>query len=126
MSLLQEKATIAASSARLLLQAGDHYGAINRAYFAMFHAARFALTGINSKLAAAKTHKSVIGGFALHFVKERGVDKQFGRMFSEAQALRETADYDLIPIGLHEADKLVADMETFLAALQTYFPENAP
>ncbi len=126
MSLLQEKATIAASSARLLLQAGDPYGASNRAYFAMFHAARYALTAVNSKLAAAKTHKSVIGGFTLHFVKERGVDKRLGRMFIEARVLRETADYDQVPIGLNEAGRLVADMETFLTAIQVFFPDNSP
>ena len=40
---LLEKATRAASSAKLLLDTGDTDGACNRAYYAMFDAARAAL-----------------------------------------------------------------------------------
>ncbi len=40
---LREKASRAVASARLLLDAGDVDGACNRAYYAMFDAARAAL-----------------------------------------------------------------------------------
>jgi uncharacterized protein (UPF0332 family) len=40
------KAQTAAASARILLNAGDVDGACNRAYYAMFDAARAALFGI--------------------------------------------------------------------------------
>lgn len=67
---LMEKASRALASARLLLDAGDTDGACNRAYYAMFDAARAALivSGAPSDQ-AARTHSGLIAAFGLHLVK---------------------------------------------------------
>ena len=68
---LMGKATRAVASARLLLSDGDVDGACNRAYYAMFDAARAALLvlvpGIDPAL--VKSHGGLISMFSLHFVK---------------------------------------------------------
>ena len=66
---LFEKATRAASSAKLLLDTGDTDGACNRAYYAMFDAARAALLASGAPVGSegAKTHSGLIahGEFVL-------------------------------------------------------------
>ena len=44
-TVLMDKAARAVTSAKLLLDAGDVDGACNRAYYAMFHAAKATLIG---------------------------------------------------------------------------------
>ncbi len=57
------KARRAAKSARALAASGDAEGAINRAYYAMFDAARAVLHHIDPASAAAKTHSTVLRRF---------------------------------------------------------------
>src|SRR5262245_48688189 len=57
------KGRIAARSARLLLDAADAHGAVDRAYFAMFHIARASLAHADPELARTKRHATVIGRF---------------------------------------------------------------
>jgi uncharacterized protein (UPF0332 family) len=68
---LIDKANRAAASARLLLDAGDVDGACNRAYYAMFDAARAALIQSGAPVVpeVAKTHGGLISAFSLHLVK---------------------------------------------------------
>ena len=75
MSDFLTKAKIAGQSARLLLAAGDTNGAVNRAYYAMFDAARSALTTIDPELINTKTHASIIRRFGKHLVEQRGFDR---------------------------------------------------
>lgn len=59
---LLHKALTAASSAKLLLKAGDSNGACNRAYYAMFDAARAALLAskLSDDVLTIKTHSGLI------------------------------------------------------------------
>jgi uncharacterized protein (UPF0332 family) len=68
---LLAKAIQASASAQLLLNAGDFDGACNRAYYAMFDAARAALLASGAKVepGIAKTHSGLISAFSLHLVK---------------------------------------------------------
>ena len=86
------KADQATASARLLLDAGDVDGACNRAYYAMFGAARAALMdkGHQPEL---KTHGSVIGAFGLHFVKTGLLARAIGKAINDVQEIRLAADY---------------------------------
>jgi len=60
------KASRALASAALLLDAGDVDGACNRAYYAMFDAARAALiwSGAPVDPTVAKTHSGLISAFS--------------------------------------------------------------
>lgn len=82
------KAHLAASSARLLLNAGDTSGACNRAYYAMFDAARAALLTSGAPLSSeiGKTHSGLIHAFSQYLVKPGLVPKELGQSLARARA----------------------------------------
>lgn len=86
MNELWSKARVAKSSARLLLNAGDTDGAVSRAYYAMFDAARVALAAVDAKLAIAKTHQTIIRRFGRHMVIDHGFDPSLGRALNVARS----------------------------------------
>lgn len=61
------KALQAAASAKVLLDTGDADGACNRAYYAIFDAARAALRASGHDV--GKTHKGVLNAFSDRLVK---------------------------------------------------------
>ena len=65
---LMAKAQRALTSARTLLTDGDNDGACNRAYYAMFDAARAALLASKAPVPpeVIKTHSGLISAFSLH------------------------------------------------------------
>ncbi len=92
---LLQKAERALTSARVLLDLGDVDGACNRAYYAMFDAARAALIATNAPTAPeiAKTHSGLITAFSLHLVKSGQVPVEFGKAFNRVADIRLVADY---------------------------------
>ena len=92
------KAAQATASARLLLDSGDTDGACNRAYYAMFDAARAALLTCDIPPESVRTHNGLIAAFSLHFVKTGQVSVDLGKSLNKAEDLRLIADYkgDLI------------------------------
>jgi len=64
---LLQKAHTALASAKLLLESGDADGACNRAYYAMFDAARAALMAFQNsdEVLTIKTHSGLISSFSL-------------------------------------------------------------
>jgi len=66
-----------------------------------------------------KTHKATVGLFGEHAVKTGLVEQEYGRMFNDAQDLRETADYKaIVGIAKDEAQKAVENAEKFLAKVK--------
>ncbi len=92
---LLRKAAIAVQSSKLLLDAGDLDGACNRAYYAMFDAARAALLfeGSTSSLASIRTHSGLISAFSLQLVKTGKVSVDLGKAINKVEDLRMVADY---------------------------------
>ncbi len=78
---LMPKAQRALASAQLLLDSGDVDGVCNRAYYAMFDAARAALLWVQAPVPAeiARTHSGLISAFSLHLVKPGLIAVQAGR-----------------------------------------------
>jgi len=74
-----------------LLKLGLYHGAINRFYYAAFHAAR-ALLAVK-RLDSAK-HSGIISLFNREFVKTRTISKKASKTLSTLFALRSEADYD--------------------------------
>ena len=126
--ILWEKGRTAARSARLLVDpaVADANGAVNRAYFAMFHAARTALAAVDPHLGQVKRHATVIGRFGRHMVKDRGLDVQLGRDLSLAFDLRTIADYEPVTIDLGDAAELVGTTEGFVAAVELFITQWKP
>lgn len=117
---LMAKALRALASARLLLNSGDVDGACNRAYYAMFDAARAALLIINAPVPAeiARTHSGLITAFSLHLVKPGRIALEHGRALNKVEDLRLIADYKGDPVTLENAAWALEQSEKFLLAIQ--------
>ena len=120
---LLAKAIQAAASAKLLLDAGDADGACNRAYYAMFDAARAALLASGAPVPAeiAKTHSGLISAFSLHLVKSGRVPIEFGKTLNKAEELRLIADYKGDPIESDAASWVVTEAHSFVQMMQDTF-----
>jgi uncharacterized protein (UPF0332 family) len=124
MSLLLTKARTTVRSARLLLDAGDPNGAVNRAYYGIFHAAPAALGAVDPKLLKTKSHATVIRRFGKHIVEERGFDRSLGRLFSQAEIVRIGADYEDAPVDEAAARKALESAESFVAGVEAFLDRS--
>lgn len=124
---LMAKADRACSSARALLDLDDIDGACNRAYYAMFDAARAALLASNSpvKPDIGKTHSGLINAFSEHLIKNGPVSKELGRLLKRAQEIRLVADYNGDSVEFGDAQEMVAQAEIFVTAMHTEFMPDA-
>lgn len=125
---LMAKADTACSSARVLLDLGDVDGAANRAYYAMFDAARAALlaSGAPVEPDIGRTHSGLIGAFGNYLVKNGPVSKDMGRLLNRAHEVRQAADYSGDSVEPSDAREMVMQAETFVAAMKTQFmPERS-
>lgn len=124
---LMAKADTACASAQMLLDAGDVDGATNRAYYAMFDAARAALMASGAPLEpeSGRTHSGLIGAFGLHLVKNGPVARELGRQLNRAHEIRLVADYRGESVSLADAAEIVAQAAAFVAALRAQFMAGA-
>jgi uncharacterized protein (UPF0332 family) len=120
---LQKKAERALVSARLLLENGDIDGACNRAYYAMFDAARAALLAANAPTTPeiAKTHSGLITAFSLHLVKSGQVPVEFGKSLNRVADIRLVADYTGDQVDAAMAAWAVGEAERFVEELFNIF-----
>lgn len=120
---LMAKADTACSSARALLDLGDVDGAANRAYYAMFDAARAALLASGAPVAPdiGRTHSGLIGAFGNFLVKNGPVSKEVGRLLNRAHEIRLMADYNGDSVEPADAKEMVDQAETFVAAMRAEF-----
>lgn len=117
---LMAKAHRALASATLLLDCGDVDGACNRAYYAMFDAARASLLSIDAPVPAevARTHSGLIAAFSLHLVKPGLIAVEHGRSLNKVEDLRLIADYKGEPVTLERASWALQQATDFLRAVQ--------
>lgn len=120
---LLHKADTALSSAQLLLQSGDVDGACNRAYYAMFDAARAALMAFqeSNEVLTIKTHSGLISSFSLQLVKPGLIDIEPGKALNKVEDLRLIADYKGDAIALEDAAWAVEQAAAFPASVRTTF-----
>ena len=121
---LMAKAAQAAESARALLERGDADGACNRAYYAMFDAARAALLAVGHDV--GKTHRGVLNAFNDRLVKDGPMPKEAGRLLKHAEAFRYVADYSDNAVDLTDASELVRQAETFVATVRSMLAHSEP
>jgi uncharacterized protein (UPF0332 family) len=117
---LFDKASVALSSAQLLFNAGDFDGACNRAYYAMFDAARAALliaVGDDSVF-SIKTHSGLISAFSLRLVKSGKVSIELGKSLNKVEDLRLIADYKGDPVAAEQAQWAVDQATIFVQVLK--------
>jgi len=115
---LMDKASRALASTRLLLDAGDTDGACNRAYYAMFDAARAALAVADDEGMIAKTHSGLISAFSLRFVKTAEIPVELGKALNAVSELRQAGDYTGLTMPKDKAAWAVTRAEAFVAAIE--------
>lgn len=117
---LMIKADRALASARLLLESGDVEGACNRAYYAMFDAARAALIASSAPVEPeiARTHSGLITAFSLHLVKPGRVAVEHGRALNKVEDLRLIADYRGDTVSPDKATWAVEQATNFIVAIR--------
>ena len=116
---LLDKATQAIASAHLLAKAGDADGACNRAYYAMFQAAKAGLIASGLAPDSFKTHSFVIAAFSKSFVLSGQISKEIGRSISEMEKIRAIADYAAAPVPLNRAAWAANQADLFVSAVKT-------
>lgn len=120
---LMAKAHRAVASAHKLLEDKDGDGACNRAYYAMFDAARAALIASKAPVPPeiAKTHSGLITAFSLHLVKAKLFPIELGRALNTAEDLRLVADYKGDSIDAEEAQWIVQQAQAFVDEVEQRF-----
>lgn len=123
-----EKAARAVASAKLLLEAGDVDGACNRAYYAMFDAAKAALlwSGAPVEPTVARTHSGLISAFSLHLVKAGHIAVEIGRSMNRVPEIRMIADYTGDEVTIDKAQSAVTQAGLFVEAIRTVLTLPAP
>lgn len=124
---LMAKAIQATSSAKVLLDTGDADGACNRAYYAMFDAARAALLASEAliDLDMCRTHSGLISIFSLHLVKTGRISVEMGKSLNKVEELRLVADYKGDPIEHENAAWAVNQAQMFIRAMQTFMTKTS-
>lgn len=114
---LFEKAQRALVSAQMLFADGDFDGACNRAYYAMFDAARAALIAAGAPMSpeTARTHRGLIAAFSLCLVKNGPIPVELGKALNRVADLRLLADYSGEPLDAGVTRRAVNEAVRFVA-----------
>jgi uncharacterized protein (UPF0332 family) len=116
---LLSRARRSLNSAKLLFDAGDINGACNRAYYAMFDAARAALLAIRAPASSEsiRTHSGLISAFSLHLVKTGHLSIETGKSLSKVSEIRLVADYSDEEVTPTDASWVLEQSANFLTAI---------
>jgi uncharacterized protein (UPF0332 family) len=96
--------------------------ACNRAYYAMFDAARAALLAVAPDIDQAlfKTHRGLIAAFGLNLVKPGRLPADLGRGLNQVEHIRLLADYTGEAINSSQAQWAIEQAKTFLTTIQQH------
>ena len=120
------RARRSAASAKVLYDIEDMSGACNRAYYAMYDAARAALlTGKEPvKSEMIKTHSGLIAAFSLHLIKPGRIPTAYGKSLRQVDQIRLIADYsdeepdrETAASAIEQANHFVQAVASYLATL---------
>lgn len=101
-----------------LLASGHFSGAVDRAYYALFHLTQGLLACWGLEFSS---HEAVISAFGREFAKTKKIDPDFHRILREAFDLRLTADYDIeASISEQHAKTIIDECRVFLKTIGEY------
>ena len=104
--------------AEKLFRDGDYEDAVSRAYYAMYHAARAALSTVN---AFPRTHEGAVSEFGRKFVLTEILPKELGKNLADAKAARETYEYSVTAtVGKSEAEAILLNAKKFVDTIEEY------
>jgi uncharacterized protein (UPF0332 family) len=114
-----DKSRDALMSARLLFDAGHYSGAANRAYYAVFHAARTVVAQVGDiDLRRVRTHHGLRRLFELHIVKAGLIDQEIAAYFNTVESTRIAADYGDELVDAREVEATLGHAHAFLTACE--------
>lgn len=108
--------------AKLMYENGRYKNALNRGYYAIFHAIRAvnALDGFDSS-----KHSGVIAHFNQEYVKTGIFSKEISKIIKEASENREKADYlDFYVASKEEAQKQLVRAEKVIVFVEQYLKDR--
>ena len=109
-------------TAKLCIDNKHFKDAVNRSYYAAFHAVRAVLA---MEKVDFKRHKDVIAYFNKNYVATEIFDKTVGRMLAQLQLKREKSDYDdFYVVSKEEVDAQFQNAEIILEAVKKYLVEK--
>ena len=110
-------------TARDNLSQGHWRGAVNRAYYTIFHIASAALLWVDVE---RTRHSGIHAAFGEFLVKPGKIEPEIGDIYTRARKAREVQDYDLraVPLTAQEAGDVVASAERFVARLESYLRQE--
>ena len=118
----RQRARRSLRAASLLLREALEEDAVSKAYYACFHMARAVLL---EKGIVARSHRSVIGLFGLHFVKAGIIGRELGRLLAQEYEDRLTSDYDSeTDIEEEVAKQRVADAKRFVQQMERWLRQE--
>ncbi len=118
------KAELKLGAARELYAKGFFEDSASRSYYAMFHAARAALTKVG---VTTRTHEGTVSEFGRRLVLEGVFPRDLGRALAEAKAARETYEYSAtMEIQRDEAEAILRDAERFVSQVRSQLRSLKP
>ncbi|MEW6607065.1 MAG: HEPN domain-containing protein [bacterium] len=105
-------------AAKVLMKESLFEDCVSRAYYAVLHAAKAALSlaGVESD-----THNGVRRMFGLHLVKTEKIEKEFAKILTREQEDREIGDYEVgIEIEEDIARERIEEAEKFVHRIEQY------
>jgi uncharacterized protein (UPF0332 family) len=121
---LLAKAELKLGAARELYDKGFFEDSASRSYYAMFHAARAALTRVG---VTTRTHEGTVSEFGRTLVLRGVFPRDLGRALAEAKAARETYEYSAtMEIQRDEAEALLRDAERFVSTVKSQLKSLTP
>jgi len=113
-----EKALERLRVAEKLFRDGDYEDAVSRAYYAMYHAARAALSTVD---VFPRTHEGVVSEFGRRFVLTGIFPKELGKNLADTKAARETYEYSVTAtVGKPEAEAVLLNTKKFVHTIKKH------
>jgi uncharacterized protein (UPF0332 family) len=112
------RAKKALMAAKALLEKQLYEDCVSRAYYAVLHAAKSALSREDIQ---TESHQAVRKMFGLHLVKTGKIEREYASILIAEQEDREIGDYDIdVEIDEETASKRVWDAEKFINRIEKY------
>lgn len=106
------------SAAKNLLMSDNYKSAVNRSYYAVFHAMRAVLAFDEIDM---KHHSGIISEFRKRYIKTGVFDTSLSEIISLLFDIRTDSDYDdFFVISKEEVSEQIKNSEIFIAAVREY------
>lgn len=102
----------------LLIDIKDYYSAVNRAYYAAFHAIK-ALEALDNY--DSKKHSGLMSNFRSKYIKTGVFDVKYSEILKGLSEYRQDSDYDIFAdITLNIAQQQYENAKDFIGAISSY------